>query len=105
MKTEDLVSTLSGLSELELVKIFYSAFSSRKTIIGEEIDDAYVIGNAGFSPVDGAALVYVSALALESSAEASELIQNGFCDKCKIHIQCSSKDATCPICSSTVDCT
>ena len=102
---EKLIGTLRNLSEVELVKIFYEAFTPLKKVCGSEVDDVYVVGNAALGDGDDTAIVSISALALGATIEADSMVQDGFCERCKIEIQCSSKDAVCPICGNSVDCT
>jgi len=105
MKKENLISALRELSESELTKIFYEAFSPLRKKIDGDVDDVYIIGNAGYCASDNSALISVSALPRENTVEAEAMVQDGFCENCKIDISCTSKDAICPICNAIIDCT
>ncbi len=101
---EQLVEELKKLSESDLVKIYYEAISSRKKIIGSEIDDALIIGCGGLADEVNAAELYISALANPGAIEMDSLSQLGKCVRCQINIQCTAKEALCPICGSNVEC-
>lgn len=105
MDRKELIDALKSLTEAELTTLFYEAYSGRKTQVGSDADDVYVVRNAGIVDGDPRADVYISALSASGSDALGALSQLGFCERCQINIQCVSKNAVCPICGRHTDCT
>jgi len=105
MKKEDLVKELRKLNDKEVVEVFYEAFSNRKKVIDEDIDEAIVIGEASYSPQDKEHYTEFWALPMPGLPQLESPLQSGKCEKCKALIASVSKEAQCPICGTLVECT
>lgn len=112
-RKSDLVDQLTQLSVPDLIELFYEATATHRIENTEfdEIDDAYIVGIAGYSRSDGKCEVNYWALPSEgldsyTREEKDQVVaQFGDCVKCGAYVASLSKDAICPICKTIVDCT
>jgi len=110
------IGYIQNLSEAELVKFFYDAISARnenKIFKDGYEKDRICLIQTRFGSFENKEdeqhysefMALPSALHLDRGEISEWLTEQGECSKCGALVVCSSKEALCPICDTTVDCT
>lgn len=112
-KVDRIGREMEGLSNTELVDLFYRVFSSKKQVdrYRGEVDDAHCVAIVGFSDQDGVAEIELWGYpkegigAFSNRAKAIGPVESGRCPRCQVVVTSLSKTAICPVCDSEVECT